>query len=53
MVREAISNNFKLITTEKDFYRIKGQGFNEIEYLKIDLEIQEKSKLVKEVLKYL
>ena len=53
MAEEAVKNNFELITTEKDFYRIKDRFFKKLKYLKIDLEIKEKSKLINEILNHL
>jgi len=53
MTEEAIKNNLELITTEKDFYRIKDNGFNKLKYLKVDVEIKEKNKLINEILNHL
>ena len=53
MLDESVKNNLNLITTEKDFYRIKDFGFREIKYLKVELQINEKDHFVKEILKYL
>jgi len=53
MTEEAVKNNFELITTEKDFYRIKNYGFKELKYLKVDLEIKENNKLISEILNHL
>ena len=53
MTEMAIKNNFELITTEKDFYRIKDYGFKKLKYLKVDLIIKEKNKLISEILSHL
>ena len=53
MISISIKNNFELITTEKDFYRIKNFGFLNIKYLKTELEIIEKEKFIREILNYL
>jgi len=53
MIEEAVKNNLELITTEKDFYRVKKHNLKELKYLKVDLEIQEKNKLINEILNYL
>jgi len=53
MIDVSVKNNFELITTEKDFYRIKNFGFVDIKYLKTELEIREKEKFIKEILNYL
>ena len=49
MTEIASKNNFELITTEKDFYRIKDYNFKKIKYLKLDLIIKEKNKLIGEI----
>ncbi len=49
MVEIADKNDFELITTEKDFYRIKDYNFKKIKYLKLDLIIKEKNKLINEI----
>ena len=53
MIRVAIKNDLELITTEKDFYRIKDFNFKEIKYLKVDLIIKEKNKFMQEIVSYL
>ena len=53
MIDIAKKNDFELITTEKDFYRIKDYGFNEIKYLKVDLIIEEKNKFINEIISHL
>jgi len=53
MAVEALKNNFELITTEKDFYRVKDLGFKKLKYLKVDVEIKEKNKLISEILNHL
>ena len=49
MTEIASKNNFELITTEKDFYRIKDYNFKKIKYLKLNLIIKEKNKLISEI----
>ena len=53
ITRDAVNNNLDLITTEKDFYRVKDYGFKDLRYLKVDLKIEKKNKFITEVLKYL
>ena len=53
ITEEAANNNLDLITTEKDFYRVKDYGFKDLRYLKVDLKIEEKNKFIAEVLKHL
>ena len=50
MIDESLKNNFQLITTEKDYFRIKSYGFKNIKFLKITLEILEKDKLINQIL---
>ena len=49
----AKNENLKLITTEKDFFRLKQLGFKKIDYIIVDLIISEYKKFEKEILKYL
>jgi tetraacyldisaccharide 4'-kinase len=53
LVNYAISNNLKIITTEKDHFRIKYYEISSIQYLKIKLEIKNKDKLEKELIQCL
>lgn len=53
IVEEAKNRNLEIITTEKDYYKIEDYGIKEIQYLKVDLEINDKEKLLKEIQKYL
>ena len=47
-----IKNNLRLVTTEKDYFRIKDFGFKNIKFLKVKLEILEKDKLIQEILNF-
>ena len=49
--QEADNLNVDLITTEKDYFRIKNKGINYIKYLAVKLEILDKDKFIEEVLK--
>ena len=53
IVEEAKNRNLEIITTEKDYYKIEDYGIKKIQYLKVDLEINDKEKLLKEIQKYL
>ncbi|MFL2877702.1 MAG: tetraacyldisaccharide 4'-kinase [Candidatus Pelagibacter sp.] len=53
MTKESHENNLELITTEKDYYRIKHYGFKNIKYLKVDLKIENKEEFINEILNYL
>ncbi|MBD1150477.1 tetraacyldisaccharide 4'-kinase [Pelagibacterales bacterium SAG-MED29] len=52
IVDESFKNNLELVTTEKDYFRIKHYGFKNIKFLKIKLEILEKDKLINQILNY-
>ena len=51
LIHFANTNNLIIVTTEKDFFRIKHYNLKEINYLKVDLEIEGKESLLKEVFK--
>ena len=53
MVDQSKNNNCELITTEKDYWRIRDLGFKNIKFLKIKLEIPEKEKFISEILSYI
>lgn len=53
IVEEAKNKNLEIITTEKDYYKIEDYKIKEIQCLKVDLEINDKEKLLKEIQKYL
>ncbi len=45
--------DLKLITTEKDFFKIKKMGYKKIAYISIDVKILKQKKFEGEILKYL
>ena len=49
----AEKNNLEIITTEKDYFRIKKHNLPKIKYLSIDLKIYKKEEFIKEVISYL
>ena len=51
IIDEAKKNNCQILTTEKDYYRIKDYKFDEIKYLKIKVQINNKEKLIDRILK--
>ena len=53
MVEDSLKNNLELVTTEKDYFRIKGCGIKNIKYIKIKLEISGKDKFVNQILNFL
>ena len=46
----SIKNNLTLITTEKDYFRIKHYNLPQIKYLSVNLKIENKEKLEKEII---
>lgn len=53
LINIAKKENLELITTEKDFYRIKKLGFKKINYVSISIKILKQKKFETEILKYL
>ena len=51
LIENAKIKNLKLITTEKDFFRIKPLGLKKIDYVSVDLKITKYKDFEKEVLK--
>lgn len=51
IIDEAKKNNCQILTTEKDYFRIKDYKFDEIKYLKISVQINNKEKLIDRILK--
>ena len=51
LISKAKEKNLKLITTEKDYFRIKQLGLKKIEYISVDLKIIKDKEFEKEVLK--
>jgi len=53
LVDFSIKNNLKIVTTSKDYFRIKHHKIPQIQYLDVKLEIQNKNKLEEELIKCL
>ena len=51
IVNQAKSQNLKIIMTEKDFFKVNNFDINEINYLKVSLEIQNKEKFLNRIKK--
>ena len=49
IIKMAKNNDCKLIMTEKDYFRIKEFNLEEIEFLKVELEIKNKDQLIKKI----
>ena len=52
LINESDKQNCQIITTEKDFYRVRKFKFDKLKYLKVKLEINEKEKLVNKIINY-
>ena len=50
IISEAKEKNYEIIMTEKDYYKIKHFN-NEINFLKVSLEIEKKEEFMKEIIK--
>jgi tetraacyldisaccharide 4'-kinase len=46
---EARDNNYQIIMTEKDYFKIKESDIDNMEYLKVSLEITDKEKFIKTI----
>ena len=53
LVNFSLKNNLKIVTTEKDYFRIKHHNISQIQYLNVKLEIENINKFEKEVIKCL
>ena len=53
IINEAKKNNYQIITTEKDYFRIKNFNNYEIEYLKVELSIERGEELIDNIKKYI
>ncbi len=53
IISEARKNDLEVLTTEKDYERIKNFNFNEIDCASVHLKIDNKDKLINLILKYL
>ena len=49
IVNEAESKNYKIIMTEKDYFKVNRYNLENINYLKVSLEITEKKKLLDKI----
>ena len=49
IIQEADKNNYQIIMTEKDYFKIKDFNFDKIKYLKVLLEIEKKDDLLKKI----
>ena len=48
-ISEAKRNGYQIICTEKDYHRIKEHSIKEIDYLRVELVLEKKEKLIKKI----
>ena len=48
-INEARKNGYQIICTEKDYHRIKKFNIKEIDYLKVELVLEKKERLIKKI----
>lgn len=53
IVEYSIKNNLKIVTTEKDYFRIRNHNISQIQYLNVKFEIKEKDKFEKKIIECL
>ena len=51
IIDKADKQNYQIVMTEKDYYKIKDFNFKMIKYLRIELELQKKDEIIKNILK--
>jgi tetraacyldisaccharide 4'-kinase len=51
IIDEACKNEYEIIMTEKDYFKVKNFNLEKIKYLKVSLEINEKERLFKKITK--
>ncbi len=50
MIQEAEKSNLEIITTEKDYQRIKNYNFKKIKFLKVELEVHKKKQFLDQII---
>ena len=50
IIEIAKEDDYQILMTEKDYMRIEDLKFNEIDYVKVDLEIINKEKLLSKIM---
>ncbi len=53
LVDYSVTHNLKIITTEKDYFRLNRRKIPNIQYLSVKLDIKNRDKFEKEVIKCL
>ena len=53
IIHDAKDIKLEIVTTEKDYHRIKNYGFKDINYLKIELQMTNEKKFVDQILNFL
>ena len=49
IIKDAELNNYEIIMTEKDYFKINNYKLKKINYLKVSLEIPEKKRLLDKI----
>ena len=49
-MENAKKNDYQILMTEKDYFRVKKFELEDLDYLKVVLNINEKEKLIKKIL---
>ena len=50
IIKEANDRNCEVITTEKDYFRLENYGIKNLNYLTVELQIENKEKIIKKIL---
>ena len=51
IIEYAKKNDFQIVMTEKDYYKIKDFSLENIKYLKVKLEIEKEEEFIKNVMR--
>ena len=51
IIEYAKKNDFQIVMTEKDYYKIKDFSLENIKYLKVKLEIEKEEEFIKNIMK--
>ena len=49
IIQKAKDKNCKIITTEKNYFKLKNYSLNDFNYLKVSLEIKKKELLIEQI----
>ena len=51
IIEHAKNNDFQIVMTEKDYYKIKDFSLENIKYLRVKLEIEKEEEFIKNIMK--